>query len=138
LSGLDALRAIEADCERGLGRPERALDLAAAPPSKDMTDTDRVELAIVASGARLDLNQPDAALLALDQQLVLHVADETMEVRGAHARVTALRAAGRDAEADALEATLPAAEPEEEDDVACAELDAEPDEQDDEDGPRND
>ena len=121
LSGLDALRAIEADCERGLGRPERALDLAAAPPSKDMTDVDRVELAIVASGARLDLDQPDAALLVLEDQLVRNVTEETMKVRVAHARATALRAAGRDAEADALEAALPDPEPEEED-VAFAEL----------------
>ena len=121
LSGLDALRAIEADCERGLGRPERALDLAAAPPSKDMTDVDRVELAIVASGARLDLDQPEAALLVLDQDLVRGVADEDMKIRVAYARVTALRAAGRTAEADGLEATIPEADPEEED-VSFAEL----------------
>lgn len=122
LSGLDALRAIEADCERGLGRPERALDLAAAPASKDMTDTDRVELAIVASGARLDLDQPQAALLVLDQPLVLAVTDEAMKIRVAHARVTALRAADRGEEADALEATIPDPMPEEED-VAFDELD---------------
>lgn len=121
LSGLDALRAIEADCERGLGRPERALDLAAAAPSKDMTDIDQVELAIVASGARLDLDQPEAALLVLDQELVRGVTDEDMKVRVAHARVTALRAAGRSAEADALEATIPESEAEE-DEVSFAEL----------------
>ena len=121
LSGLDALRAIEADCERGLGRPERALDLVAAPPSKDMSDVDRVELAIVASGARLDLDQPEAALLVLDQDLVRGVVDEDMKVRVALARATALRAAGRTAEADALEATIPEPEPEEED-VSFAEL----------------
>src|SRR5699024_2788134 len=120
LSGVDALRAIEADCERGLGRPERALDLAAAPPSKDMTAVDRVELAIVASGARLDLDQPKAALLALDQQLVLDVTDEDMKLRVAHARATALRAAGRPEDADAVEATIPQPEPDEED-VAFAE-----------------
>ncbi|WP_051154630.1 hypothetical protein [Ruania albidiflava] len=121
LSGLDALRAIEADCERGLGRPERALDLAAAPPSKDMTTTDRVELALVASGARLDLGQPDAALLLLDQPLVLDVADEEMRIRVAQARVTALQAAGRTEEAEALEATIPPPEPEE-DEVVFAVL----------------
>ncbi|HLS75015.1 MAG TPA: hypothetical protein VK046_14700 [Actinomycetaceae bacterium] len=127
LSGLDALRAIEADCERGLGRPERALDLAAAPPSKDMTVTDRVELALVASGARLDLDQPEAALLVLDQPLVLEVTDEVMRIRVAHARVTALRAAGHGPEADALEATLPEPEAEEEDVVfAVLEVPSEP------------
>ncbi len=130
LSGLDALRAIEADCERGLGRPERALDLAAAPPSKDMTVTDRVELALVASGARLDLDQPEAALLVLDQQLVREVADEEMRTRVAQARVTALRAAGREAEADALEATIPAPAVED-DDVAFGVLEATTDERED-------
>lgn len=115
LSGLDALRAIEADCERGLGRPERALALAAAPPSKDMTAADRVELALVASGARLDLGQPDAALLLLDQPFVLDTTDDAMRVRVTHARVSALRAAGREEEAAALEATIPEPEPEDED-----------------------
>src|SRR5699024_5174334 len=67
--------------------------------------------------------QPEAALLVLDQPLVLEVTDEVMRIRVAHARVTALRAAGHGPEADALEATLPVPEPEEED-VVFAVLEA--------------
>src|SRR5699024_355367 len=109
LSGVDNMRAVEADCERGLGRPERALDLAAAPPSKDMSDPDRVELAIVASGARLDMDQPEAALLELDTPLVRAATDPEAPIRVAQARATVLRALGRQEEADKLEASLPAA-----------------------------
>lgn len=109
LSGVDNMRAVEADCERGLGRPERALDLAAAPPSKDMSDPDRVELAIVASGARLDMDQPEAALLELDTPLVRAATDPEVTIRVAQARATVLRALGRREEADKLEASLPAA-----------------------------
>ncbi|CAM3653701.1 hypothetical protein OCAE111667_20460 [Occultella aeris] len=107
LSGIDAHRAIEADCERGLGRPERALTLAAAEPSPDMTDVDRVELAIVASGARLDLGETEAALLTLDTPVTAAVTDPELKHRLDEARVEVLRALGREDEADALAATLP-------------------------------
>ncbi|MBZ2194518.1 MSCRAMM family adhesin SdrC [Occultella gossypii] len=110
LSGIDAHRAIEADCERGLGRPERALTLAAAEPSPDMTDVDRVELAIVASGARLDLGEAEAALLTLDTPVTAAVADPELKHRLDEARVEVLRALGREDEADALAATLPVAD----------------------------
>jgi hypothetical protein len=53
------------DCERGLGRPERALDLATSPEARTLSLEERIELSIVVSGIRRDLGQPDAALLAL-------------------------------------------------------------------------
>ncbi|MGC0144234.1 hypothetical protein [Pseudactinotalea sp. Z1732] len=116
LSGVDAHRAIEADCERGLGRPERALTLAAeAPPG--MSAVDRVELAIVASGARMDLGEPEAALLTLDG--VAGVGGPAEQIRVSEQRVNVLRALGREAEAAALQAELP--EPED-DDVVFLEL----------------
>ncbi|UFU05060.1 hypothetical protein [Ruania halotolerans] len=121
LSGVDGMRPIEADCERGLGRPERALALASAPPSAAMTPDDRIELAIVASGARLDLDQPDAALLLLEQPLVASAGGET-GMRVAEAKVAVLRALGRTAQADELAASLP--EPEVgDDDVVFGEID---------------
>lgn len=76
LSGVDAHRAIEADCERGLGRPERALALVAEAPA-DLEVEDRVELAIVASGARLDLGEPEAALSVLERAAALPAGPET-------------------------------------------------------------
>ena len=50
-----------ADCERGLGRPERALALAASDDAEGLEPEVRVELAMVVSGARLDLGEPEAA-----------------------------------------------------------------------------
>lgn len=66
LSGIDAHRAIEADCERGLKRPDRALTLIAEAPTP-ASDEERAELAMVEAGARSDLGELEAALSALEQ-----------------------------------------------------------------------
>lgn len=99
LSGVDAHRAIEADCERGLGRPERALALTSAPEVAQLPRAEQVELAIVASGARLDLGEPEAALLALDSPVVSAVTDPDVRARIAEARAEVLEAMGRADEA---------------------------------------
>ncbi len=65
LSGSHHLLPHMADAERGLGRPERALELADTPEARALPDTDRVELAIVVSGARRDLGQHNAAVQTL-------------------------------------------------------------------------
>lgn len=65
LSGSNHLLPVMVDCERGLGRPERALDLAATAELGTLEIEDRVELAIVLSGIRRDLGQLDAAEVAL-------------------------------------------------------------------------
>jgi tetratricopeptide (TPR) repeat protein len=54
-----------ADCERGLGRPERALALVRDPDVRRLGPADRVELAIVESGARRDRGEMQAAVVAL-------------------------------------------------------------------------
>jgi tetratricopeptide (TPR) repeat protein len=56
---------IIADCERALGRPERALELAHSPGVDTLPPAARVELRIVEAGARRDLGQLDAALVTL-------------------------------------------------------------------------
>jgi hypothetical protein len=53
------------DAERGLGRPERALDLAASPEAATLTRSERIELAIVVSGIRRDLGEYEAAVVGL-------------------------------------------------------------------------
>jgi hypothetical protein len=93
LSGVDAHRAIEADCERGLGRPDRALALVAGVPAGLSAD-EQAELAIVASGARLDLGEPEAALSALERAAVPGQSSETRE-RLAEATQAVLVALGR-------------------------------------------
>ncbi len=65
LGGGPGLLAMMADCERALGRPERALELARSSQVRELAPEDAVELRIVAAGARRDLGQPDAAVIAL-------------------------------------------------------------------------
>jgi hypothetical protein len=54
------------DSERGLGRPERALELARSVDKAALKPEVRVNLAIATSGARLDLGQDDLALAELE------------------------------------------------------------------------
>jgi len=53
------------DCERGLGRPERALELARGPEAAQLSGDEADELRIVAAGARADLGQLEQALTVL-------------------------------------------------------------------------
>ena len=66
LSGSSHLLPLMVDCERGLGRPERALELAQSPDAQTLRAAEQVELLIVTSGIRRDLGQTEAALLTLD------------------------------------------------------------------------
>ncbi|HEY1842975.1 MAG TPA: tetratricopeptide repeat protein [Mycobacterium sp.] len=60
-----ALLPLIADCERGLGRPERALELTRGPEAAKLSGDEADELRIVAAGARADLGQVDQALVVL-------------------------------------------------------------------------
>ncbi|WP_232529011.1 hypothetical protein [Mycetocola zhujimingii] len=53
------------DSERGVGRPERALELGRSVDRASLASPVRVALAIAMSGARLDLGQPELALAEL-------------------------------------------------------------------------
>jgi tetratricopeptide (TPR) repeat protein len=53
------------DCERGVGRPERAIELARTPEAAQLTGDDADELRIVVAGARSDLGQHEQALAIL-------------------------------------------------------------------------
>ncbi len=65
ISGRDDQLPMMVDCERGLGRPEKALELGRSVPRAGLPVEVQVELAISMSGARLDLGQTDAALIEL-------------------------------------------------------------------------
>jgi hypothetical protein len=54
------------DSERGVGRPEKALEEGRAADRDALSVEQRVELAIALSGARLDLGQTELALAELD------------------------------------------------------------------------
>jgi tetratricopeptide (TPR) repeat protein len=99
LSGSSHLLALMVDCERGLGRPERALELATSPEVRTLAVEDRVELAIVVSGIRRDLGQPEAARQSLEIPQLQGTARKPWSARLAYAYAEALLALGRQDEA---------------------------------------
>ena len=62
ISGLDDQLPLMVDSERGIGRPDRALELGRSVQRASLPVDVQVLLAIAMSGARLDLGQTDAAL----------------------------------------------------------------------------
>ena len=54
------------DCERGLGRPQRGLEMGRTVDRTALSADVRVSLAIAMSGARLDLGQNETALVELE------------------------------------------------------------------------
>lgn len=99
ISGDQSLLPVMADCERGLGRPERALEMAASPEAAGLDPAARVELLIVASGARRDLGQPEAAALMLRGPWLRPDRRRPWSARLFYAYAAALAEAGRTDEA---------------------------------------
>lgn len=87
-----------ADCERGLGRPRRALELLKEIDLRLVDDATRVEVALVAAGARADLGQVDAALILLDAPDLTQLPAGGARARLEYARAELLMQAGREAE----------------------------------------
>lgn|GEM_PF-934062 len=87
--------AVLADCERALGRPARALAVAASVSPADLEISEVVELLIVTAGARRDLGQPEAAVATLHTRLLDRDGDEPWQARLWFAYGEALVAAGR-------------------------------------------
>lgn len=75
ISGRDDQLPLMVDSERGLGRPDRALELGRSVPRASLPIEAQVLLAIAMSGARLDLGQTEEALAELEiPQLDPHTA----------------------------------------------------------------
>ena len=91
--------AVMADCERALGRPERALAFGEDPEVTSLSQDERVELVIVLAGARRDMGQLEAAVLALQTPARATTAKRPWAVRLWYAFADALLAAGREDEA---------------------------------------
>ncbi|MCU1443719.1 MAG: primosomal protein [Cryobacterium sp.] len=66
ISGSNDQVALMVDSERGVGRPDRALELGRSIDRSTVPAAVQVALAIAMSGARLDLGQPEAALSELE------------------------------------------------------------------------
>lgn len=95
ISGSASNIAVMADCERALGRPERALKSLDDPVVGKLDPATRAELLIVVAGARRDMGQLDAALAVLERGGL-----DTNNARPGSARLwyayaDALEAAGR-------------------------------------------
>ena len=93
MTGDDSFVPMMADCERGLGRPERALELL-----RDIRDGDpalKVESQIVAAGARSDMGQHEAALVLLDIPELTGLPAGSERARLQYAYAAALEALGR-------------------------------------------
>jgi tetratricopeptide (TPR) repeat protein len=95
MTGDPSYLAMMADCERGLGRPENALELTSDPAGKKLDAAGRVELSIVASGARRDMGQADAAVIALQGPALNSTVVQPWTVRLWYAYAAALLDAGR-------------------------------------------
>ena len=66
ISGSNDQLALMVDSERGVGRPDRALEVGRAVDRNELPTAVQVDLAIAMSGARLDLGQPELALAELE------------------------------------------------------------------------
>lgn len=98
ISGDVTMWPVMADCERGLGNPLKALSLAGSPEVKRLDKAEEIEMRIVASGARRDLGEMDAAVVTLQCKELKNESDE-WAVRLRYAYADALEAAGRVKEA---------------------------------------
>nr|WP_238352636.1 hypothetical protein [Kribbella solani] len=66
MTGNHEVLAMMADCERALGRPDKALALIKDKHARDLSEPTQIELLIVAAGARRDLGQTAAAIQMLE------------------------------------------------------------------------
>ena len=94
-----SLLALIADCERGLGRPERAIELARGPEAAQLSGDDADELRIVAAGARSDLGQMTQALTILSTPRLDPKRTGSTAARLFYAYADTLLALGREDEA---------------------------------------
>ncbi|QIX27535.1 tetratricopeptide repeat protein [Nocardioides sp. JQ2195] len=101
MNGATAYLPIMADCERALGRPERALALAKSPSVANFSPEAKAEMTIVEAGARRDMGEFDAALRTLEYAPLNSNTRAPWVVRLRYTYADTLLAAGRTE--DALE-----------------------------------
>ncbi len=95
INGAQDYLPVMADCERALGRPDKALDLARNPAVARLDPALKAEMTIVEAGARRDLGQLDAALRTLEQAPLRTQTRAEWVVRLRYAYADTLQAAGR-------------------------------------------
>ncbi|MEV3993131.1 tetratricopeptide repeat protein [Streptomyces sp. NPDC049837] len=99
MTGSVELWPVMADCERGLGRPERAMAMAGEPEVQKLDKVGQVEMRLVAAGARRDMGQLDAAIVTLQSPELASNSVQPWTARLRYAYADALLEAGREDEA---------------------------------------
>ncbi len=99
MTGNSDLWPVMADCERGMGRPERALAMAGEPEVQKLDRAGQVEMRMVAAGARRDMGQADAAVVTLQSPELASHSIQPWTARLRYAYADALLAVGREDEA---------------------------------------
>ncbi|MFI0775921.1 hypothetical protein [Streptomyces sp. NPDC021212] len=99
MTGNNDLWPVMADCERGMGRPERALTMAGEPEVQKLDRAGQVEMRLVAAGARRDMGQADAAVVTLQSPELASHSVQPWTARLRYAYADALLAVGREGEA---------------------------------------
>ncbi|RCG27749.1 hypothetical protein DTL70_03365 [Streptomyces diacarni] len=99
MTGLQHLWPVMADCERGLGRPEKALAMAGEPEVRQLDKAGQVEMRLVAAGARRDMGQADAAVVTLQSPELASTSVQPWTARLRYAYADALLEVGREDEA---------------------------------------
>ncbi|QTZ95956.1 tetratricopeptide repeat protein [Streptomyces auratus] len=99
MTGSVELWPVMADCERGLGRPEKALAMAGEPEVQKLDRAGQVEMRLVAAGARRDMGQADAAVVTLQSPELASSAVHPWTARLRYAYADALLEVGREDDA---------------------------------------
>ena len=99
MTGSNDFVAMMADCERGLGRPERAIEFLKSIPTKELAPDTAIEALMVNAGARADMGQIDAALLMLNVGSLTSLPAGDLRARMQESYSDLLDKAGRTAEA---------------------------------------
>ena len=99
LTGRASYLPLMADCERALGRLDRALDLVTGPDARAADHATQIELRIVESGIRRDQGLLDAAVVALQGPELTSGRIRAEYARLYYAYADALLEAGREDEA---------------------------------------
>ncbi|WP_245241171.1 hypothetical protein [Streptomyces spiramenti] len=99
MSGSSHLWPVMADCERGMGRPERALAMAGEPEVTRLDKAGQVEMRLVAAGARRDMGQAEAAVVTLQSPELASTSSQPWTARLRYAYADALLAVGREDDA---------------------------------------
>jgi tetratricopeptide (TPR) repeat protein len=99
MTGNGSYLPLMADCERALGRLDRALELVTGPDAQRLSRSAQLELRIVESGVRRDQGFPEAAVVALQVPELAGAGTGPELARLRYAYADALLDAGRPDEA---------------------------------------